>query len=356
MPFVSTSAALVLTIAVASNAAFSKGGQEKHLVRREHRQVRTGHVALDAEARWYDMPSKSKSNGAAFAQTGVVASAAGEVHHPIGDSSLPVRSCRHSTWVDTANPNRMKTGSYCVDVSDTTAAADGSVASQSSLDDCTSWTEGGGGFTQYALQCPEVKSCRHPTFSDTANPERMKYSGIYCADATENTKAADGSFSTQAELDSCRVWTTGGGGFIPSLHLCGESPDSDDAKCNSFTCPTDFYLRRNAPDLQCAAVPCTEAADRTRCCKALTREVENKWCKGSQALNWFEDFSLSDCVTWAVNTGAVFLIYGKGNMAGRCWWQRSDADHSCTGEACCQCDAPAECAWEEAEYDFYKLS
>ena len=67
-------------------------------------------------------------------------------------SSNPV-SCRHSSYTDTTNPNRMKLGFYCVDTASWTTAANGDTAN---IDACTTWTEGGGGFYHSASTCQSL--------------------------------------------------------------------------------------------------------------------------------------------------------------------------------------------------------
>jgi len=289
----------------------------------------------------------------------------------------PIRSCRHAAFDDTANPNRMKLGTYCADGTDYTADANGRVAIPHELANCASWTTNGehvwtwtdlqhprantGGFYGMMEECPVVKSCKHATYQDNANPNRMKYGGAYCVDTTPNTNDANGNTISQTELDSCRVWTIGGGGFTPSRDLCGGAVENDDAKCNTYVCPESFFLRRNAPDIKCAGDVCTDELDRGRCCKALTREVEGKWCKNSQALNWGLHWTLEECVAWALNAGADFFVYGHedGDQAQKCLWQRSEAQVDCTGEDCCHCTngkSGEGCTWEAWDFDFYKLA
>merc|ERR1711871_69994 len=84
-------------------------------------------------------------------------------------------------------------------------------ADQGLLDKCTSWEDGGGGFTESPEKCPQIESCRHPTFVDSKHPERMK-SGTYCIDKSMGVE--------QASLDKCSSWTAGGGGFTPSTETC----------------------------------------------------------------------------------------------------------------------------------------
>jgi hypothetical protein len=124
------------------------------------------------------------------------------------------------------------------------------------------------------------------------------------------------------------------------------------ARCNSYTCPSSYYLRVNAPTLLCKGETCNEADDKGTCCKALTKEVSNAKCQGSQALNWFEQYTLADCVEWALNNGVSFFVYGKGIHAQKCWWQKAYGPEHCEGRECCAC---TNCAWEDDEYDFYKL-
>jgi len=119
--------------------------------------------------------------------------------------------------------------------------------------------------------------------------------------------------------------------------------DGTAARCNTFTCPDEWFLRKEAPDIACKnADACTQTADRARCCKILSKEGAGKKCGGANGLNWFDDWSLEDCVTWAMNNGASFFLYGTGSKAKRCWWQQSDAPVFCQGNSCCHCGD----AWE----------
>jgi len=355
-------AMLSIVAAFAVAAAASPSGSSnthvpgKHLIRREARRSRNvPHFVLESDAAgtMHNLASKASAE-----PKSLIAQVEGS----------PIKSCRHAAYDDTTNPKRMVLGTYCVDATDYTEAASGTRVLPSQLAGCGGWgagPEGPGataitGFYGSMEQCPVVKSCRHLTYQDNANPNRMRYGGAYCVDASGSTNDAAGATMEQAELDSCRTWTTGGGGFTPSVHLCGEAVDEDGAKCNTYVCPSSFYLRRDAPNLKCAGDTCTDDLDRSRCCKALSKEVEGKWCKGSQALNWFPDWSLEECVAWAINIGADFFVYGKGDQAQKCWWQRSESTLDCTGEACCSCSAEnghleAACEWEEWDYDFYKL-
>jgi len=127
-------------------------------------------------------------------------------------------------------------------------------------------------------------------------------------------------------------------------------------KCNAFSCPTDYYLRMNSPNIRCAGETCTEAKDLNTCCVALTKEMTGKKCHGAQALNWLPDTDIAACLDWAINNGARFFLVGKGEKQNRCWWQLSDAPKDCTGEACCKCSPPLSCEVVEDEYDFFKLA
>jgi len=128
------------------------------------------------------------------------------------------------------------------------------------------------------------------------------------------------------------------------------------ARCNSFTCPTSYYLRKEAPDIKCAGDICEEAVDKATCCKALTKEFPDGKCANSQALNWLHDFSLEECIEWAVDNGVSFFAYGKGTKEKRCWWQRSSANpDSCVGAACCACIGKT-CTMESDQYDFFKVA
>ena len=69
------------------------------------------------------------------------------------DVSL-ARSCRHTSYVDGANPNRMQTGSYCTDNTAATTAADGTITTQEAIDGCPSWSSAGGGFYTTTEVCP----------------------------------------------------------------------------------------------------------------------------------------------------------------------------------------------------------
>lgn len=62
-------------------------------------------------------------------------------------------SCRHSSYTDTTNPNRMKLGFCCVDTSSWTTAADGSIGS---IDGCTTWGTAGGGFYLGTSNCQSL--------------------------------------------------------------------------------------------------------------------------------------------------------------------------------------------------------
>jgi len=91
-------------------------------------------------------------------------------------------SCRHSTFVDSANPLRMQTGSYCVDMTVNTAGADGSVMTQSSLDSCTSWSSGGGGFYQSIAPCQTVATAGYTSTCTF----------VACPDNTSGNSVVDG--------------------------------------------------------------------------------------------------------------------------------------------------------------------
>ena len=56
-----------------------------------------------------------------------------------GVGGCTVRSCRHPTHVHGANPARMRSGTYCLDLT--------RGVTQSTLDGCTGWGSSGGGFT-----------------------------------------------------------------------------------------------------------------------------------------------------------------------------------------------------------------
>jgi hypothetical protein len=271
----------------------------------------------------------------------------------------------------------MKSGTFCDDGTEYTKAADGSVTMGDHIDKCTSWaadgtitreadgsvTEGGGGFVVSYLMCPTVRSCRSEGFTDATNPNRMRYGDVYCADLTAATAAVSGAID-QAELDNCKNWAHGGAVFTPSPDLCGHEGDPVVTKCNSYTCPTDWYLRRDAPDIPCVGAVCADTTDKHRCCKALTREKENAKCVGAENRNWVEDWSLDECLEWSINNGFTFFVYGKGTKARRCWWMASQAPATCTGDDCCSCAATNiqgdkrrfGCNWKEDEYDFYKLT
>ena len=87
-----------------------------------------------------------------------------------GHSCPAIKSCRHPTFVDSANPKRMGSRTYCVDRTAATADASGTMVTQGSLDTCTGWTSGGGGFTTSTENCPAPTSApttQSPTHSPT---------------------------------------------------------------------------------------------------------------------------------------------------------------------------------------------
>merc|ERR1740130_2327968 len=83
-----------------------------------------------------------------------------------GKKEFPPRSCRHKTYNDTDNPNRMKTGAYCADEDIQSADADGNVLKEKDIDKCTSWdcvdTGGANGST--------TDSCQGQKFYQSPDP------------------------------------------------------------------------------------------------------------------------------------------------------------------------------------------
>ena len=93
-------------------------------------------------------------------------------------AAAPAMSCRHPTFVDGANPERMRSGSYCCDKSN--GCSDASFAS------CTSWTSGGGGFTTSTAACPGCPAAcpgTCPTWCQTCQTATTSGArgGGYCA-------------------------------------------------------------------------------------------------------------------------------------------------------------------------------
>jgi len=180
----------------------------------------------------------------------------------------------------------------------------------------------------------------------------------------------NGYFRFLRGQDLCQIETLSSIAFAGTVSLVaheGEAPQEEAisageanvdvdvvvARCNSYPCPSSYYMRVNAASIECKGETCTTADDKGTCCKSLTKEVSNAKCKGSEARDWFEQYTLADCVEWALNNGASFFVYGKGTRAQQCWWQRALGEDDCEGEHCCQCP---NCAWEDDEFDFYKLT
>ena len=116
-----------------------------------------------------------------------------------------VVSCRNPTYKSLGAT--MKYGMYCADVSTT---------DQNSLNQCSSWTSGGGGFVPSQQPCSDIQvvSCRRKIPPNDATPGTIRY-GTYCTDSTTNTD--------QQSLNVCTSWTSDGGGFYASNQPCNQS-------------------------------------------------------------------------------------------------------------------------------------
>mmetsp|Transcript_4477 Transcript_4477/g.8117 ORF Transcript_4477/g.8117 Transcript_4477/m.8117 type:complete len:259 (+) Transcript_4477:101-877(+) len=153
------------------------------------------------------------------------------------------------------------------------------------------------------------------------------------------------------------------------------APAPSNARCNSYPLAdapsSDYYLKRNADELECASDVCNGVTDAAQCCKFVKRLKTNYKCQGSMALNWFAGWTYAQCIDHAINNGWKFFLFGKMgskiDKTGRCWWQRTSASTDCedpddgtnTTVGCCECsNKPAGSCWwnEDDAYDFYKVS
>ena len=87
-------------------------------------------------------------------------------------AAAPAMSCRHPTFVDGANPERMRSGSYCCDKSN--GCTDASFAS------CTSWTSGGGGFTTSTAACPANNLVDNNYDNKAVHPDGTGFKTEWC--------------------------------------------------------------------------------------------------------------------------------------------------------------------------------
>lgn len=102
------------------------------------------------------------------------------------------KSCRHRTFKDRRNPHRMKTGSYCADMTRNTAAGkngEGAVLTQRSVNLCHRWSSGGGGFYQSKENCPKATpaASKHQGGRVSESKYTVWKRNILCSDDKKDT-------------------------------------------------------------------------------------------------------------------------------------------------------------------------